>query len=66
MAEDITDTDRINAIEAGYCVTAQDEHTPCGYVRIWSAAFNPDRIWYGGSMREAIDQAILACRQAVH
>lgn len=66
MGEDITDKDRIDAIESGFCVTAQDERTPLGWVRIWSAACSVDRVQYGGTLREAIDLAIIASRHAVN
>ena len=64
--KDISDTDRINAVESGLCVSAQDERTPAGWVRLWSAQFNAVEVKHAQSIREAIDLAIIASRQGLH
>ena len=66
MDGEITDTDRINAIESGFCVTAQDERTPKGWVRFWTAAWGPGVAWRGDTLREAVDLAIIAAHHIRH
>ena len=66
MDEDISDKDRLDAVEAGCCVGAQDERTPAGWVRLWSAQYGTAQVTNANSLREAIDLAIIANRQGLH
>ena len=56
----ITDEQRINALESGFCINCEDTRAPDGgWIRIWYVAFGP-MVATGDTLREAMDRAIEA------
>jgi hypothetical protein len=64
MTEQITDTDRINFIQAHDCeVGIQIEpHCKCGSCWAWCVEIDDKRYFGDGDLRGAIDEAIKDCK----
>lgn len=62
----VTDTEIIGLIESGYCVVADSVLVEGLWQIMWRCHYHGDRVAFGPSLREAVNNAVIEGEQALH